>query len=1365
MSKVKIKTYTKSDGTTVTVTVIPTSAIAGTTVESNANVSLGTGRNSTSFDTTNGSGITVNYAQDENGDYTGEPASVDATAGTSIAIGGSSGVGITIGESDNPVGIGLKNGKPSLFKMLGNAVISLFKSVTGLADAAYVPDENDAGATITFSGFSASADENWATVSDNGKNITSINMANVEDGSVTVTGAYDYTLRVHESDDAYFALDEETRMVTDGVSEESFKLSNVTNDSAYTITVLANDELKLDISAVEAKSTAKAVVVSATGGADEIVPPSDYYGVTILGTSYAYNNASGESYFMLTNDVVDGYAIAENGDGIRLATDSTIAVYDADDLDEAIDPNDAFTDVDGGDFVYTKTDDAVGLQYIFTDVGDYITLTEEQAEGFEVFYEKKGVVYDVTEPEIEGGYTLTRYAIDTFVLSDLEADVDVSDSNGATVTFEEEDGTVTFVSTTSTTSAVAGTATFAIAGVTAIEGSIEFDAAAAALLEGGLLINGETVTVDPATTLGVVTYDADNDTFTGIGDGDAATIASDMALAIETDGDDEVTINGVTYSIAGDKDGVTITGGGEVTGLDKDATLSVDEAAELTVNGDKVTVAAGDEIVGYEKRNTNIGAYVVDANHPLITVADDADEVIDKLGINDVAHVIVNEDATTTTYDYTTDEYSDSRVEITLDEDIDSTVVFNDNGKNIAIVDGIENATKNITMGDKGDVVIVTGDTDDKYSQVNITGGDGDDTIVVQGKTPVTFDMSNGGADRIITSAEANAKITLNNYDLASGAGIVVHEPEVSKIATGITEGILQFDSGKVVTVDMDEKSDGTNRLTEITVNDGNADGTLVRLFTYRDTQDSYTDDKGQVVGFTGKSGGTVDASDLDENVILLGNRDGKSSASSLVAGSGDDTIYAGKGDTVDAGEGDNVVNLIGGKGANVVVGEGDTTINGLTTGFDGDVLSLGSNVSINNISFDGTNISIGSAVASVTAADVVNQLFEIDGQTVKAAIAVDGQDITVSGSDVPDYFIGNAGVDFSNYSGDVVVDATGTWKSSSVGGEAATFSDNLVSLKGGSGTNQFMGDESNDYFVAGTGATSLYGGAGNNTLVGASDTTGAAVEFFVLGNKAGAKNTIEGFRAGTDIINTDFASNYISKVDASGDDVVLTVTNRTNESVSETAVIKGAVDSGNIQIGTEGNIVATGQIGTNSVTVDGKANYFAVTESNATVNIGSDVTGKYRVWLDNRGDAEFFAKSGGSYSVINASGSSAELELAGNAAANTITAGSGNASLWGGTGSANDLLVGGTGQNSFYYEQGDGNDTVNNANDGDVVNLFDTSLENITNANITSTGVVLQFNNGGSLTVNSTNAVDYKLADGSTWNANHSTGTWTQKS
>ena len=60
----------------------------------------------------------------------------------------------------------------------------------------------------------------------------------------------------------------------------------------------------------------------------------------------------------------------------------------------------------------------------------------------------------------------------------------------------------------------------------------------------------------------------------------------------------------------------------------------------------------------------------------------------------------------------------------------------------------------------------------------------------------------------------------------------------------------------------------------------------------------------------------------------------------------------------------------------------------------------------------------------------------------------------------------------------------------------------------------------------------------------------------------------------------------------------------------------------------------------------------------------------------------------------IDATNSTVTAELACNDLDNTILAGNGNSSLWGGN-LGNDLLVGGERKNTFYYTFENGNDTI----------------------------------------------------------------------
>lgn len=128
---------------------------------------------------------------------------------------------------------------------------------------------------------------------------------------------------------------------------------------------------------------------------------------------------------------------------------------------------------------------------------------------------------------------------------------------------------------------------------------------------------------------------------------------------------------------------------------------------------------------------------------------------------------------------------------------------------------------------------------------------------------------------------------------------------------------------------------------------------------------------------------------------------------------------------------------------------------------------------------------------------------------------------------------------------------------------------------------------------------------------------------------------------------------------------------------------------------------------------------------------------------------------NGGNYSGT-------EMIIGADSASNTITAGSGGSSLWGGNGYTTDILNGGSGQDVFFYGSGNGGDFVNNANSNDTVNLFGITTDQISNANINDDGVHLQFTDGGSLVVNGHAGSFVLSSSGQTYHADYRNKIWT---
>ena len=101
---------------------------------------------------------------------------------------------------------------------------------------------------------------------------------------------------------------------------------------------------------------------------------------------------------------------------------------------------------------------------------------------------------------------------------------------------------------------------------------------------------------------------------------------------------------------------------------------------------------------------------------------------------------------------------------------------------------------------------------------------------------------------------------------------------------------------------------------------------------------------------------------------------------------------------------------------------------------------------------------------------------------------------------------------------------------------------------------------------------------------------------------------------------------------------------------------------------------------------------------------------------------------------------------------ATVLTDGS-NTSLWGGA-EGDDTLLGSDGYDEFFYLKGNGNDVVEDAGNGDVVNLLNINLEDISSLDVNANSISIGFNDGGSIKVNSSADVGFKLSDGQKWHA-----------
>lgn len=957
----------------------------------------------------------------------------------------------------------------------------------------------------------------------------------------------------------------------------------------------------------------------------------------------------------------------------------------------------------------------------------------------------------------------------------------------------------------------------------------------------------------------VVEVTINNDPYTLVNDPNGVTI-NGARNAINLDEEGELIVgNAGTYTVNGHNQALVADTNDTIVGYDKGAYAEIFDADTVLIRGGNIYTDVieyrlglhkysvtgaqaepfdgGDQVGGpdYTRTSTDAdplsreetdsiladastGAY--DLDRPLEVYADNYDLELDAASRIDQDLNFSGTDFTKKVHLYRGDQ------NVTLNSFGGNEVLVEDvSGADTTIVsDDFTSGEKRITLGGGelqnsygvGDVVIVDA-ANAIDSRVSITGGAGKDSVYVRNNIDVVFDMggSVGGDDKLITYASSNARVSLENYDpINTKAGIQVEEPHLRDSVGGVASAVindkmLKFGDGMLSVTTT--AANGDINTAEIDFGDNSViGGTLVYLYTPEGTR--------QGVGFTHSNGGSVDSSQLADDMILIGNKDGSKKFDSSVqtaaiwatvtGGVGNDTVLAGEGDLINAGDGNNLVSLENDStrgGAEIVLNDGNTVIENTNNTFyadHGDTLDVDNpaNISFNDadsnliIRGKGYNATVlapdHDSIEGATSTDTigvnvgstyVNQLVkDADGKVWKMAVGgasavidvKDDQDIRA------DYYKGGA-VTFENYDGfgPVQVDLSNDENSwgSKIDGVEVKF-DGVVSVEAGESDTTIKGSENNEWFFAGKGKSSLYGAGGKNLLVGYRDATDdnitkeGSTTFFVLGQADTGVNTIESFAfvndnnytnnsIVADMIEIDTANNIVTKdsVEISGKDIVFSVENR-NTKVRESVLVKDAASSYEDEHVRDFRITesVTAQVADDDLYFDKFANFYMATGKNATVKVSNDQDYS-KVWLANPALGTTFV---GDIHVIDATGSSVTAELAGNDYNNSIYGGAGDTSLWGGN-FGDDLLVGGTGKNTFYYALGNGADTIQGAKEGDVIDLTGVTIADVEAgvalgiSKIDETGVSIGFATGGTLRVDGTAAnVDY-VVQGETYTLN----------
>ncbi len=823
-----------------------------------------------------------------------------------------------------------------------------------------------------------------------------------------------------------------------------------------------------------------------------------------------------------------------------------------------------------------------------------------------------------------------------------------------------------------------------------------FAGAVSGVLEGVQSLNGKDFSISGA---GEVSVTSDGDNITGItGITDGTEINGDVADLHYVLPEGKVTVNGIAYELEGDDNGALFVSndGRALTGLDKDATLSVGAAGNYTINGTRFTVDAGDAFTVNRD-----GAYVIDPKNPPISEKTEAADILAR----GEKSVYVRPTAT-----------GNQTVDLTGDNDL-------------ALIDSAN-------------------------ANVSVQAGAGNDSVVVRHDAAVDVNLDENGSTLIIPTA---GKVTLENYN---GDNAKVQTFDYSDVSGAIKSNEIKFGDGVMTLGDAIVTYD-----TEAT-DTGSTTGKLINAHG-----------KELAVGFTHQNGGLLDESTSNENYLMKGNYAENSSytqkggGSTILTGSGNDTILAGAGDYIDAGGGYNQIYLTDKKmrnsvpeGATIVMNEkAYDTVSNFAGGFSGN----DDKILIKNLSELGFGYGAGDLVMSAGSGQITfdnlsgNDHYELkltDGTNeYKAAVAKADSVMAVDDSNEAEIFYGNEqGISFSEYTGAVEVNLNEN--AGSLNGSAVQYY-GLNKVTGGAGDTSLIGAANTpNTLTAGTGNGSIWSNSGRDLMVGNTDAgkSGKTTFFYMPGD---GRDTITNFdfMSGTTDINADKIqlddTSGVTDVFLNGNDVMIGINNGVDDYLR-------LVDAKGKSFRFNDDLIAKVD---DNLEFDGFTNCYVGSGSPSTLTVGEGM-GDVGIWLSDDSLEYHGIWYDGNFAILDASLSTGNNTLAGNESDNLIIGGAGSNSIWGGYASSNDTLIGGSGQNTFFFALENGHDVIQNAHDGDLISLEDIYLENIARADITSGGAVIELTDGSRLEVQSSAAIDYRLQDGTTYTADRTKGEWVQK-
>lgn len=734
-------------------------------------------------------------------------------------------------------------------------------------------------------------------------------------------------------------------------------------------------------------------------------------------------------------------------------------------------------------------------------------------------------------------------------------------------------------------------------------------------------------------------------------------------------------------------------------------------------------------------------------------------------------NVYVNDNANNTFGFYNPDAYVDEDV-VTPDLTVGKTKLKMGSGNDL--IHGISLAGDGSTIdgGEGTNVYHFANDVSgDEANAAGITIIDGRGSSFAQATATWTLAMGEGADTvEVINHAQVpEGTLAWTDYNAGEGDALLVDRTDLDIDDTAKLEAALVNDEGKADgTITVARNEQGNAKISADLATTGKSNYHVILQNLEEDGTTTTTR-----LYYAGQKASVIDATAEEDGVVIIANNN-QNEGDTIYGGAKADIIVAGQNDKVNGGVGDDTIYLgssnmatqndgtTEAKRETVVLdtrGDKDTVFNfGVGHADTSDIVELAQGYySLKSITSNGTDITLtatdNSALTLVaTGQNQTSHMQDIlvtDGDKVKNVGVVQSDQWGYVYDDIYDVYTGsNSKLDFQKYTGvgfNLAVDLGNTGR---FGDKVPEFyginyvigmnADNNT-LVGAAGANNTLASGANSY------SNSIWGGGqGRDSMVGAD----GAVDTFFYGS-GDDMDTVASFNVSEDRLYVHSGKvSGTSRTNANADyirfawdgDVNNVLTVNANSKDADTALVytlNGTTNRG-IKVG-----ITDKQ---NTFTYEDGVDAYFGGEKGDTLNVAT--SSNKNLWLDGRtGDINTQ-----NIATLNASASSGNLQLAGDAAANMIIGGAGQNSIWGGDGATSDTLQGGSGKNSFYFGAGEGSDVITSYNDGDKVMLYNVTTSALSSAALSGNDMVIDLKDGSKLTVQNysgSGSMSFQLADG----------------